>query len=40
MDNEFDKVRDHVPHVNMNTLAATEHIGKIERRIQVVKERS
>jgi hypothetical protein len=33
MDNEFDKVKDHVPHVNMNTPAATEHIGKIEHRI-------
>ncbi len=33
MDNEFHKVKDHDPHVNMNTLAATEHIGKIECRI-------
>ncbi len=39
-DNEFNKVKDHVPHVNMNTLAAAEHIGKIERCIQVFKERS
>ncbi len=33
MDNEFNKIKDHVPHVNMNTLVAAEHIGKIERRI-------
>jgi hypothetical protein len=28
MDNEFDKVKDNVPHVNMNTPAAAEHVGK------------
>jgi hypothetical protein len=33
MDNKLDKVKDHVPHVNMNTPAATEHIGKIKPRI-------
>jgi hypothetical protein len=40
MDNKFYKVKDHVPHVNMNTPAAAEHIGKIKRRIQVIKEMS
>jgi hypothetical protein len=33
MDNKFDKAKDHVPHVNMNTPAAAEHIGKIKCRI-------
>jgi hypothetical protein len=33
MDNKFNKVKDHVPHVNMNTPAAAEHIDKIKRRI-------
>jgi hypothetical protein len=40
MDNKFNKVKDNVPHVNINTPAAAEHIGKIECRIQVIKERS
>jgi hypothetical protein len=40
MDNESDKVKDHVPHVNMNTPAAAEYFGKIERCIRVIKERS
>jgi hypothetical protein len=40
MDNEFEKVQDHVPAVNLNTPAASEHIGEIERRIQVIKERA
>ncbi len=31
MDNEFKKVRDHVPHVDMNTPAAAEHLTEIER---------
>jgi hypothetical protein len=40
IDNEFDKVKNHVSPVNMNTPAAAEHIGKIEPCIQVIKERS
>jgi hypothetical protein len=36
MDNEFEKVRDHVPMLNFNTTAADEHVGKVERCIQVV----
>jgi hypothetical protein len=39
MDNEFKKVRDHLPGVNLNLPAAGEHIAEIERRIRVVKER-
>jgi hypothetical protein len=38
MDNEFEKVRDQVPDVNMNVPAAEEHISEIERRIRVIKE--
>jgi hypothetical protein len=40
MDNEFEKVRDHIPHANLNIPAASEHIGEIECKICVVKERS
>jgi hypothetical protein len=39
MDNEFNKVTDHAPHVIINTHAASEHVGDIERRIRVIKER-
>jgi hypothetical protein len=38
MDNEFEKIRDHV-NATLNTPAASEHIGEIERRIRVIKER-
>ncbi len=38
MDNEFEKVKDHVPEANLNTPAAAEHIGEIERKIRVIKE--
>jgi hypothetical protein len=33
MDNEFNKVIDHTPNVILNTTAASEHVGDIERRI-------
>lgn len=39
MDNEFSKVTDHTPNVLINTTAASEHVGDIERRIRVIKER-
>ena len=38
MDNEFEKIRDYV-NATLNTPAASEHIGEIERRIRVIKER-
>jgi hypothetical protein len=38
MDNKFEKVRDHVPNINLNLPAAGEHVGEIERRIRVIKE--
>jgi hypothetical protein len=40
MDNKFSKVRDHLPMIPLNTSAAAEHVGKIERRIQLIKERA
>jgi hypothetical protein len=40
MDNEFEKVRDHVPAVNLNLPVAGEHIAEIEQKIWVIKERS
>ena len=40
MDNEFKKIRDHVPTVNLNTPAASKQVGEIERCIRVIKERA
>jgi hypothetical protein len=40
MDNKFEKVWNHNPMLNFNTTAADEHVGKIERSIQVMKERA
>ena len=39
MDNEFEKVRDHVPMVDMNTPAAAEHVAEIECQVHTIKER-
>ena len=39
MDREFEPVKDLVPLVEINTTAAREHVGLIERRIRVVKEK-
>ena len=40
MDMEFEKLVDLLPNVTINTTAAREHIGEIERKIQVIKERA
>jgi hypothetical protein len=40
MDVEFEKLRTLLPHVALNTTAAREHVGEIERKIRVVKERA
>ena len=40
MDNEFEKVRSHLHDTTLNLPAAGEHVGEIERRIRVIKERS
>ncbi len=39
MDNEFEKVRDYVHHTTLNTTMAAEHVGDIEHRVWVIKER-
>ena len=31
MDKEFDKVQEHLPFLQINTTAAREHVGEIER---------
>jgi len=40
MDMEFDKVKDKLPSLIINTTAAREHVAEIERKIRLVKERS
>jgi hypothetical protein len=40
MDNEFEKLKDHVSMPALNLPSASEHVGKIERRIRAVKERA
>ena len=40
MDMEFDKVKPLLPHVIVNTSAAREHVGEVERKIRVIKERA
>ena len=38
MDNEFNKVKEELPHIIINTTAANKHIEEIERQIHVLKE--
>ena len=38
MDKEFDTTKEHVLFLQINTTAAREHMGKIERKIRTVKE--
>ncbi len=40
MDIEFNKVHDHVPMLDVNTTAASKHVGDIEWRIRLIKERA
>jgi hypothetical protein len=40
MDMEFKKLRTMMPHVALNTTAACEHIGEVEQKIRVLKERA
>ena len=40
MDMEFEKLKPLMPHVALNTTAAREHVGEIERKIRVIKERA
>ena len=39
MDMEFVQIRDLVPLVEVNTTAAREHVGVVERKIRHVKEK-
>jgi hypothetical protein len=39
MDNEFEKLRNLVPTLAINTTAAKEHVPEIERKIRLIKER-
>jgi hypothetical protein len=39
MDMELEKLKTVMPHVALNTTAAREHVGEIERKIRVIKER-
>ncbi len=40
MDMEFEKLKTLLPHVALNTTAACEHVGEIERKIRVIKKRA
>jgi hypothetical protein len=39
MDMEFEKLKDLLPNIALNTTATQEHVGEIERKIRVIKER-
>jgi hypothetical protein len=40
MDMEFEKLRTMMPHVALNTTVAREHVGEVEQKIRVIKERA
>jgi hypothetical protein len=40
MDMEFEKLRTMMPQVVLNTMAAREHVGEVEQKIRVIKERA
>ncbi len=40
MDMEFEKLENMLPGITLNTTAALEHAGEIERKIRVIKERA
>ena len=40
MDREFEPVKELVPLVEINTTAAREHVGLIERQIRIIKEKT
>ena len=39
MDKELNAVKEHLPHLGVNTTAAREHVAEIERELRQVKER-
>jgi hypothetical protein len=40
MDMESEKLRMMMPHVALNTMAARKHVGEVEQKIRVIKERA
>jgi hypothetical protein len=40
IDIEFEKLKTKMPRVALNTTAAREHIGEIEQKVRVIKERA
>jgi hypothetical protein len=40
MDMEFEKLRTMMPHMVLNTMAAREHVGEVEQKTRVIKERT
>jgi hypothetical protein len=40
MDNEFEKLHDHIPMLALNILAVNDHVGDVECRMRVIKEHS
>ena len=40
MDMEFEKLKDLLPQIMVNTMAAREHMGEIKRQIRTIKERA
>ncbi len=40
MDMEFEKLKDLLPNIALNTTAVREHVGEIQRKIRVIKERA
>jgi hypothetical protein len=40
MDMEFEKLRMMMHHVALNTTAVLEHVGEVEQKIRVIKERA
>ena len=40
MDIEFNKLKNGMPELVINTTAAREHVGEIERKIRVIKEQA
>jgi hypothetical protein len=40
MDMEFEKLKDLLPNIALNTTAVQDHVGEIKRKIRVMKERA
>ena len=38
LDNEFNKVKDELPHTIINMTAANEHVADVEQHIHIIKE--